>query len=392
MDLNRNMKIAYYTQTFLLDSDFPLIKQLQCKGHDVLVLISLAPHNLRGFLLDIKRQIPRNAIISAAEYPEMQVYAGYLNICNIYFVNRTESSVRSWTYGRLMRDVCRMIKRFNPDVVHVTYPLDTWEMLLLRFRKKMVLTMHDPFPHSGKHSLRSSVGRYLSIKMSPKIVLLNEEQKESFKRFYNVESKAILVNCLGIYDYLRYFNYTPQKEKGGETNILFFGLVAPYKGLEYLCEAMVGVHEKRPDVTLTIAGRGKLYFDYSPYSKLDYIKLTNRYIGMDELVALLNRASFVVCPYKDATQSAVIMTAFGMECPVVASDVGALKEQIKNGETGVLLPPCDVEALSAAIVDLIDSPETLQKMCGNIHRQNTEGESSWEKITDKYIEFYDRGK
>ena len=43
-----------------------------------------------------------------------------------------------------------MIKRFNPDVVHVTYPLDTWEMMLFQFRKKMLIVLHDPFPHSGK--------------------------------------------------------------------------------------------------------------------------------------------------------------------------------------------------------------------------------------------------
>lgn len=380
------MKIAYYTHPFLLDCDLPLIREFQLKGHKVIVFISLAPYCLRGSLLDIKKQIQRNDIIPAIEYSEMLEYSNYLNIKNIYFVNRIIPSVLTLTYGRLIHKMCQMIKRFNPDVVHVTYPLDTWEMMLFQFRKKMLITLHDPFPHSSKKNLRNAIARRISIKVIPKIVLLNKTQKESFESYYGVSKKHIHINRLGFYNCI--LNFKPNISKDSNINILFFGLISPYKGLEYLCEAMIKVHEVFSNVKLTIAGGGKIYFDFSLYRQLDYIEVRNHYIGMEELASLLNRSSFVVCPYKDATQSGVIMTSFAMQCPVIASDVGALKEQIENGKTGILVPACNVNALSNAIIELIKNPTLLQEMKNNIKEINTSGINSWKIIADNYLSIY----
>lgn len=71
---------------------------------------------------------------------------------------------------------------------------------------------------------------------------------------------------------------------------------------------------------------------------------------MPQLAGLLNDALFAVCPYKDATQSGVIQTAFSMDCPVIGTDVGALPEAIDNGVTGLIVPPCNSEALAHAII------------------------------------------
>lgn len=280
-----------------------------------------------------------------------------------------------------------MIKQFDPDVIHITYPLDLWELFLLQFRKKMLLTMHDPLPHSGKKNIRTCLSRFLSIKFAAKIVLLNETQKKDFIRYYHVSEKRIFVNRIGSYNYLK--NFKSSHYEKDFFNILFFGRISPYKGLEFLCQAMVEVHKICPNATLTIAGGGTIYFDFSPYKQLKYIELRNHYIGMEELVMLLNKAALVVCPYKDATQSGVILTSFGMECPVLASNVGALKEQIKDGELGLLIPPCDVNALSSTIIKLIRNPNILQMMRSNIHEFNTFGENCWDFITQKYISIYE---
>ena len=63
-------------------------------------------------------------------------------------------------------------------------------------------------------------------------------------------------------------------------NVLFFGRISPYKGIEYLCEAMMRVREHIPDATLTIAGNGNIYFDISPYEKQEWIDIQNKYISM----------------------------------------------------------------------------------------------------------------
>lgn len=381
------MKIVYYTHPFLLDCDLPLIKELQNRGNDVMVFISLAPHSLRGSLLNIKEQIKKNDIIPAIDYPELQSFRTYLDIKNIYFVNRIKSTVMTIEYFSLIKKMCFMIKRFNPDIVHVTYPLDTWEVLLLKFRKRMVLTLHDPIPHSGKESIRNSIARYFSIKYIPKIVLLNETQRELFVKYYQVPVEKIYMNKLGSYNFILNFKNGVRGSKD-KINILFFGLISSYKGLEYLCESMIHVHKKCESAHLTIAGGGKLYFDFSKYKNLDYIHLKNYYIDIKELAELLNETDFVVCPYKDATQSGVIMTSYAMECPVIASNVGALKEQIENMKTGILVSPCNIIELSNAIVELCSNRQLLENMKNNIRQFNNKGISSWNIIADNYIKIY----
>lgn len=383
------MKIVYYTHPFLLDCDLPLIKEMQKKGHTVMMFISLAPYSLHGSLLNIKRQIKEDAIIPASMYPEMNEYSQYIKLENIFFINRTKSSVLTLTYARLILQMCKMIRRFNPDIVHITYPLDLLEILLLQFRNKMLLVMHDPFPHSGKENLRNTIARYISIKLIPKIVLLNNTQKNQFAEYYKIPLKKILINKLGPYNCILNFrpNLTINNEK---IKILFFGLISPYKGLEYLCEAMLKVHNVCPNVELIIAGKGNIYFDFEPYKNLQYIQLHNRYIDMQELASFLYEASFVICPYKDATQSGVIMTSFAMERPIIASNVGSLKEQIENGKTGLLIPPCDSEVLADAIINLSNNPQLIDKMKQNIKELNTIGYNSWDTISNIYLDFYTR--
>jgi glycosyltransferase involved in cell wall biosynthesis len=383
------MKIVYYTHPFLLDCDLPLIKEMQKKGHTVMMFISLAPYSLHGSLLNIKRQIKEDAIIPASIYPEMNEYSQYIKLENIFFINRTKSSVLTLTYARLILQMCKMIRRFNPDIVHITYPLDLLEILLLQFRNKMLLVMHDPFPHSGKENLRNTIARYISIKLIPKIVLLNNTQKNQFAEYYKIPLKKILINKLGPYNCILNFrpNLTINNEK---IKILFFGLISPYKGLEYLCEAMLKVHNVCPNVELIIAGKGNIYFDFEPYKNLQYIQLHNRYIDMQELASFLYEASFVICPYKDATQSGVIMTSFAMERPIIASNVGSLKEQIENGKTGLLIPPCDSEVLADAIINLSNNPQLIDKMKQNIKELNTIGYNSWDTISNIYLDFYTR--
>lgn len=382
------MKIVYYTQTPFLDSDFPLLQSFQQRGDEVLIFVTLPPHALRGTLLDIKEQIQRNDVIPAIEYEEMKVYSDYIDLSNFYFLNRTNSSVRSFDYVRIVKKMCKMIEQFNPDVIHTTIVPDTVELLLYKFRSKMVITMHDPFLHSGKANMRLVIHRYIAIKLIPKIVLLNTVQKKEFIDTYKINGDRILINKLGAYSFLNKCHFPISKRDFKTINLLFFGHIASYKGLEFLMKAMPIIKAEIPNINLTIAGGGKIYFDYAPYINLEYVKLINRYISMEELANLLERCSVVVCPYKDATQSGVIMSAFAMNRTVVATNVGGLAEQIRNGVTGIIVRPGDVQELADAIIRICKDQSLICKLESNIKKQNSSYDYSWSYIASKYVDFY----
>jgi glycosyltransferase involved in cell wall biosynthesis len=80
----------------------------------------------------------------------------------------------------------------------------------------------------------------------------------------------------------------------------------------------------------------------------------NRYITNEELVDLISQAKFIVCPYKDATQSGVLMTAFALRTPVIASAIGAFPEYIDDNKTGMLVPVNDAEKLAEKMLAALE--------------------------------------
>lgn len=381
------MKILYYSTPFFADCDFPLVKALQEEGHDVTYLIALAPYSLKSTLFDIKEQVPENAIIPAICYPELKVYESYMDMSKVYIVNRTVKKDSSLQALMMALRVTRFIKKGKFDVIHTDCMLGMWNLMIYKlFGKKMVLTVHDPFPHTGEISARKMFNYKMAMQSVHKFVLLNNKQKDKFCETYRVDSKQILINRLGVYDNIRTF--VSSKVPSYTHNVLFFGRISPYKGIEYLCEAMMKVREQVADATLTIAGGGKIYFDIEPYRKQDWVKVINRYVGMEELAGLLQNCALSVCPYTDATQSGVIMTSYSLCKPVVATNVGGLGEMVENGKTGLLVLPKDVDALADAITALLKDDAKREKMADNIRNDYFVGDKSWKVIAEKYIEFY----
>ena len=91
--------------------------------------------------------------------------------------------------------------------------------------------------------------------------------------------------------------------------------------------AFVKIHDTYPDVKLIVAGGGEFCFDDSLYKNLDYIEFRHRFIPDTELIDLIKHCKFMVCPYTDATQSGVIMSAFAFNVPVLATPFTQLSKQ-----------------------------------------------------------------
>lgn len=381
------MRLLYISSPFFADCDFPLIRAFQQKGIDVTCVILLPPYALRSTLFNIQEQLPQTGIFPASVYPEIRVYADYLNLDKIYVSNRTNKKSYSLSYWKETFLLSRFIKSGKYDIVHTSQYFTGARKWFYHLNPSFVTTHHDPFPHTGEEN-RKSMKTYRWVNdHSAGLVILNKKQLGDFCEVYGVNPDRILVNRLGIYDIIRIFKI---KFVSIPHNVLFFGRISPYKGIEYLCEAMKIVHKAVPDATLTIAGGGQMYFNVEPYQNLDYFEFRNRYINMCELAELVSRCSFVVCPYTDATQSGVIMTSFALGKPVVATDVGGMSEMVEDGKSGRLIPPKDTESLAKAITGLLKNDNMLQTMRDYVIQKYYYGAESWAAIANRYIDFYNR--
>lgn len=379
------MKIVLYSSPSYVDQHFPLVRTLQKHGHELYYFMQLSTYNKRENNIDIKELIDENDIIPATRYKELDKYHDYLDFSHFYIINQTCKKQVALSTQRLFRKFSKVIGEINPDMLLTTSTLGISDFWLWRYRKKLRFIINDPFPHTGEKGFRKSFFRNTCFRFGRKFILLNKNQVDKFASYYHIDKSKIIVSQLGTDDTMRYLAKDDKSLTEPSKNILFFGRISPYKGIEYLCEAMRKVHEKVPEATLTIAGGGKMYFDFTPYGGLDYIKLINRYIPTEELAHLLHNCAFTVCPYTDATQSGVIMTSFTMDKPVVATNVGGLGTMVDDGKTGILIHPKDINALSDAIIRLYTDQSLLKQMSENIHHEYQEGSSSWDQIAKDYI-------
>lgn len=381
------MKILYYSKPYFGDCDFPLIKALRKQGHDVTVIFSMTPHSLKTNVFNIEKIYPKDGIFPITIYPELASFAKYLSLDNIYIANDTKGHF-SWQQIKQTIKLMAFFRKGKYDIINYVETPSIYTFLpLWFFRKKIVMTIHDGMPHTGEENKREGKIRKFIRHYIRKFIVLNKAEIEVFSKGYNIPQKKIYTSRLGYYDMLHMFGDSNMKQ---DNYVLFFGRISPYKGIEYLLQAMEIVHLKHPEIKVIIAGGGKMYFDISKYESFEYVEFRNHFIELDELANLIRGALFTVCPYTDATQSGVVYSSFALNTPVIATNVGGLPEMIDDGETGLIVPPKDVNALASSMLSYLDNPGLLQKMGNNIRECAKKGKGSWDKIAKEYIEIYQK--
>jgi len=172
--------------------------------------------------------------------------------------------------------------------------------------------------------------------------------------------------------------------------ILFFGRIWEYKGLEYLIRAEPSISARVPRVRILIAGQGE---DFSRYARMmvhpERFIVDNEFISEERTAEYFRRASIVVLPYIEASQSGVIPLAYSAAKPVVATEVGGLPEMVEHGRTGYLVAPRNAAQLAEAVVRLL-LDRNLRREMGLNGKRKIEAECSSEVIARKTIEVYRR--
>ena len=160
-----------------------------------------------------------------------------------------------------------------------------------------------------------------------------------------------------------------------------------YKGLETLLDAADLLRARGTAFRLIVAGRGPETSRLAGRLAAADIELRDRFISHDEAIALFQRASLVVAPYRDATQSAVVASAFGNARPVVVSAVGGLPDAVADGRDGVLVPPDDPRALADALAPLLDDDRQVESLVAGV-RARVASELDWDRIAGRLESFY----
>ncbi len=302
----------------------------------------------------------------------------------------------------------RYLIKLKPDIIQfgeIKFPFES--VFLSRLSKNGLILSQ--ICHEFEH--RESQGYFSSLidrmyvatfKHFSAIFFHANENRERFLSAFNYPAENIHVIPHGNETF---FLKAAAKIRGGEDLrqryglqenervVLFFGMLTPSKGLPDLIDAFAIVRQ-HSSVKLVIAGYPSKYIDVnalrtqvSDHELLDQVIFDNRYIPIESIGRLMELATLVVYPYRNATQSGSLQVAYAFGRPVIATKVGGLPEVVEDGRSGFLVPPRAPDKLAKKIVELVNSPDLADQM-GRYARQLSVSRYGWEPIAKQIAEVY----
>jgi glycosyltransferase involved in cell wall biosynthesis len=274
-------------------------------------------------------------------------------------------------YGRLLNYAARA----RPGIFHILWnnKIEFFDRTFLMFYyrclgKRVVFTAHNvnARQRDGKDNWLNRLSLRIQYRLSSHIFVHTERMKQQLREEFGVAAEKVSVIPFGINNTVPNSSLSAREAKerlgvgGGEKVLLVFGGITPYKGIEYAVEALAELKAKGGDYRLLIAGKPKPKGADRPYWESVRQTISRRglgdqvierieYIPDEETEVYFKAADVLLLPYTHIFQSGVLFLGYSFGLPVLAADVGSLREEIVDGKTGHVFKAKDASDLAAAI-------------------------------------------
>ncbi len=313
-------------------------------------------------------------------------------------------------YGRLIGYALKA----RPKIFHILwnnkFELFDRTVLMLFYKllgKKIVFTAHNVNAQvrDGCDSFLNRATLKFQYRRCDHIFLHTEKMKAELVSEYGVPENKATVIPFGLNSTVPDTVLTPEgaRQRLGlgprKKVLLFFGNIAPYKGVEYLVDAFIEIAQRREDCRLIIAGRAKGDESYWPgiLAKINASPVRDKFILRIEFVPdaeteiYFKAAEVLILPYTHIFQSGVLFLGYNFGLPCIVADVGSLKEEIIEGRTGHVFQPRDATGLARAIEtyfasDLYAQLKERRQDIRNFARERY----SWSKVARMTTAVYSR--
>lgn len=282
---------------------------------------------------------------------------------------------------------------------HTWYAAMAGRLVQQLFDVPLVVTLHslEPLRPWKEHQLGrgyavSSWAEAEAVQHAARIIAVSRGMRDDILAHFRVEPERVVVLHNGVD--ASAFRRTERRdalERHGvrEPYALFVGRISEQKGIFPLLEAARGFPE---DLQLVLCAaspdtpelEARLRAEVADRPRVRFI---NAMLPHDDVVQLYSHARVFVCPSVYEPFGLINLEAMACGTAVVASRVGGIPEVVVDGETGVLLPPDDPQAIAAAVRDLCHDPERAARL-GAAGRRRVEAEFSWDRIAARTLDVY----
>lgn len=335
--------------------------------------------------------------------PDRSVHGGISGVVNNYYEAGLDRRISLCYIGTMVEGSKRkklaiamqayirfLIKLLHYDIVHVNVASDSSyyrKSVFIRtahaFRKKLVIHQHGgDFPTFYEKELsvagRKSVKKTLS--MGDAFLVLGTAWRDFFGGIIGQEKITVLPDAIQI--------PARQEKRYGVHKILFLGRLCREKGVGELLSVMPKLRRQYPDVQLYLGG---IWEDRALREQMLSLGACVTELGWVSGAVkqkYLQECDIFVMPSYFEGQSVSVLEAMANACGIVASDTGGIPDMIVDGETGLLSPVKDADALERGILKLLKDPALCRRL-GENARRKAETEFSMEQNIERLLAVYE---
>ena len=259
--------------------------------------------------------------------------------------------------------------KFRPSVIHVQEASGllraltcAWIVAMTRRCCRIALTVHDPMPHVGRDediAKRLRYPRKFVRRMAHVVFVHGRHCYEQYVSLHPPREQKVVITDHGTILAGDRISLGPSDG----FNVLFFGRMEKYKGVDVLLEAMRLCRQRGAQIQLHIAGRGpELDRLEAEFRRIAGVTICNRFLSAVDVIEAIQKADALVLPYLSASQSGVLASAFANGRFVIASRVGGIQDVVDPTVNGVLVTPNDSKQLADALCRLAVAPEIRERL------------------------------
>ena len=362
--------VLFITRICFLDAALEYIKEVK-NYVDLSVIIEIDPNSRNKNICDIDQLPDQITFIDAEKLLtplEYENFKPYIKGCSSFeFLVHQKNKSLSILNIKKSYLLYKKMRKELPNFIHfddVSIRLIPFTFFIFLLKSKLIINVHDPIQHSGEKNVKNMVAKKLFHSKGYKFVTFSNYSKSKF-----LEKNNANANCINLklkpFDY--YSNYLKTNENK-PIYIAFIGRVSEYKGIDIFLNSIAILNIKYPTAKYIIAG--------SPYNnsigdklitkyKFNNVKFVLNHLSNFEICEIIQKSILIVCPYRDATQSGVVMTSLALHTPVIVSNQGGLPEYVQNNITG-MIANTDAQSFATAIETFITDPLKYKKLSENI--------------------------
>lgn len=293
-----------------------------------------------------------------------------------------EFGIRSLSLPSLRRNFFRYLREQKIDVVFCTMD-HIWNSFMTGVIRESeavyLLTVHDAIRHLGEDQWWRRWLLRRDIDGSDSAMVLTRSVGNSLQEKYRYPADRVFLSAHGHFGGGNDEVEPRKMPTDRPLRLLFFGRILEYKGLDLMLASLPLLRSEFPTLQLEVFGSG----DIVPYrvalEVVGNVRVENRWIDEAEIPSIFSTTDLCVLPYREASQSGVVATAFAFGMPCIATPIPGLCEQVSDGVTGTISRGFSPAEYAEAIAKVLRDPAFYAELSQNCITA-TRTTLNWEKV------------